>query len=584
MRYRPAEVTAAILGFERRLAPSAPIGAIAAPDARRLFARPPAPRHHDRDDPRRRDPGQRGRRARRAHPGRARGRRRVRARSRPPSTAGADHGGPRPGPARVPARRLGRRPAAGRSPRRSSRPRRIASGSCTRACPDALAPRASRTSAGGRADRALDTSTPIVAGTYAAARGAVDVALTTADLVLGGETAAYGLCRPPGHHAARSMYGGYCFFNNAAIAAAGHRRADRRAGRDPRRRLSPRQRHAADLLAPRRRAVRLAACATPTAQYPYFLGRRRRDRRGAGRAARTSTCRCPRAARRGLPRGARPRPRARSRHPGSVLVVSLGFDTYGLDPIGDFALTDRRSTTRSGAGSAALGRRLVILQEGGYHRARARRQRAGLAARRRGRARPLPRSASRRRWTAPEGYHRPAMTEPRPATCPTTCGARRRDRERDRRRPRGAPLGRRLDATGGSRPAAARDPGRDRRGPDREGLLGTPDRVHRMYAELTAGYHVDPERLINGAVFEVDYCEMVVVKDIPFYSLCEHHLLPFFGTAHVAYIPRRPRDRAVQDPADRRDVRAPAPGPGAADPAGRATSSWSGSSRRASAS
>ena len=74
--------------------------------------------------------------------------------------------------------------------------------------------------------------------------------------------------------------------------------------------------------------------------------------------------------------------------------------------------------------------------------------------------------------------------------------------------------------------------------PRREGLRGTPERVHRMYTELTAGYHVDPERLINNAVFDVDYSEMVVVKDIPFYSLCEHHLLPFFGTASVAYIPR----------------------------------------------
>ncbi|MGH2406949.1 MAG: GTP cyclohydrolase I FolE [Candidatus Limnocylindrales bacterium] len=74
--------------------------------------------------------------------------------------------------------------------------------------------------------------------------------------------------------------------------------------------------------------------------------------------------------------------------------------------------------------------------------------------------------------------------------------------------------------------------------PDRQGLVRTPERVHRMYAELTAGYRVDPERLINGAVFEVDYSEMVIVKDIPFYSLCEHHLLPFFGTASVAYIPR----------------------------------------------
>jgi GTP cyclohydrolase IA len=74
--------------------------------------------------------------------------------------------------------------------------------------------------------------------------------------------------------------------------------------------------------------------------------------------------------------------------------------------------------------------------------------------------------------------------------------------------------------------------------PDRQGLVGTPGRVHRMYTELTAGYHVDPARLMNGAIFEVDYSEMVVVKDIPFYSLCEHHLLPFFGSAAVAYIPR----------------------------------------------
>jgi GTP cyclohydrolase I len=74
--------------------------------------------------------------------------------------------------------------------------------------------------------------------------------------------------------------------------------------------------------------------------------------------------------------------------------------------------------------------------------------------------------------------------------------------------------------------------------PDRPGLRGTPDRVHRMYAELTAGYHVDPDRLLNDAVYEVGYSEMVVVKDIPFYSLCEHHLLPFFGNAAVAYIPK----------------------------------------------
>jgi GTP cyclohydrolase I len=71
----------------------------------------------------------------------------------------------------------------------------------------------------------------------------------------------------------------------------------------------------------------------------------------------------------------------------------------------------------------------------------------------------------------------------------------------------------------------------------REGLLRTPERVARMYAELTAGYHVDPDRLINDAIFDVKYDEMVVVRDIDYYSLCEHHLLPFMGKAHVAYLP-----------------------------------------------
>ena len=73
--------------------------------------------------------------------------------------------------------------------------------------------------------------------------------------------------------------------------------------------------------------------------------------------------------------------------------------------------------------------------------------------------------------------------------------------------------------------------------PDREGLISTPGRVARMYEELLMGYHVDPVKLINGALFHVEYDEMVVVRDIEFYSLCEHHLLPFFGYAHIAYVP-----------------------------------------------
>jgi len=73
--------------------------------------------------------------------------------------------------------------------------------------------------------------------------------------------------------------------------------------------------------------------------------------------------------------------------------------------------------------------------------------------------------------------------------------------------------------------------------PDREGLRNTPKRVSRMYCELLRGYHVDPDRLVNDALFSVSYDEMVIVRDIEFYSLCEHHLLPIIGRAHVAYIP-----------------------------------------------
>ena len=75
--------------------------------------------------------------------------------------------------------------------------------------------------------------------------------------------------------------------------------------------------------------------------------------------------------------------------------------------------------------------------------------------------------------------------------------------------------------------------------PEREGLLATPNRVARMYEELLAGYRQDPVALINNAVFDVEYDDMVIVRDIEFFSLCEHHMLPFMGRAHVAYIPQK---------------------------------------------
>lgn len=72
---------------------------------------------------------------------------------------------------------------------------------------------------------------------------------------------------------------------------------------------------------------------------------------------------------------------------------------------------------------------------------------------------------------------------------------------------------------------------------EREGLLKTPERVARAILDTTSGYNEDPEAILRGAMFKEDYSQMVIVKDIDFYSLCEHHILPFFGKVHVAYIP-----------------------------------------------
>ena len=220
---------------------------------------------------------------------------------------------------------------------------------------------------GGRAGFwGLDSAAPLVAGTYDAARAAVDVALTTVDLVLGGASAAYGLCRPPGHHAARSMYGGYCFFNNAAIAAESITAAtgEHMAILD----LDFHHGNGTQQIFWRRGDVRYVSIhADPDRQYPYFLGRADETGEGAGagenlniplRAGATNDDYLA-ATDRALD--------VISDSPGSIVVVSLGFDTYGLDPIGDFALTTE-VYHEVGRRVAALGRRLVLLQEGGYHR------------------------------------------------------------------------------------------------------------------------------------------------------------------------------------------------------------------------
>jgi acetoin utilization deacetylase AcuC-like enzyme len=220
--------------------------------------------------------------------------------------------------------------------------------------------------AGGLGWWGLDTSNPIVEGTYGAARAAVDVALTAVDLVLGGEPAAYGLCRPPGHHAARSMAGGYCFFNNAAIAAeaivrsTGERVAildvDYHHGNGSQ-----------QIFWQRGDVFYVSIHADPARQYPFFLGYGNERGEGDGQG---ETLNLPQPA--GLTDDGYLAALDRALgavvdRPGSVIVVSLGFDTYGRDPIGDFALTTP-AYHEVGRRVAATGRRLVILQEGGYYR------------------------------------------------------------------------------------------------------------------------------------------------------------------------------------------------------------------------
>jgi len=212
----------------------------------------------------------------------------------------------------------------------------------------------------------LDTANPLVAGTYGAARAAVDVALTTADIVLDGERAAYGLCRPPGHHAARSMAGGYCFFNNAAIAAE----ALTRATGQPVAILDVDYHHGngtQQIFWRRGDVLYVSLHADPERQYPFFLGRANEIGEGEGSGANLNIP---------LPAGTDDETylaaldrglEAIAATPGNVIVVSLGFDTYGHDPIGDFALTTA-VYHECGRRVAALGRRLVILQEGGYYR------------------------------------------------------------------------------------------------------------------------------------------------------------------------------------------------------------------------
>ena len=208
----------------------------------------------------------------------------------------------------------------------------------------------------------FDTATPLVAGSFAAARAAADAALTAADLVAGGERAAYALCRPPGHHAGPGYYGGFCLLNNAAIAA---------------RRLTALGRVAVvdvdfhhgngtqDIFWEDAQVLYVSLHGDPAVHYPHFTGAA--DETGAGPGAGT-TRNLP------LPDGtgddaylaalAEAMATVDAFDP-AVLVVSAGFDTFEDDPIGAFQVTTG-GFARIGAALAAAGRPLVVVQEGGY--------------------------------------------------------------------------------------------------------------------------------------------------------------------------------------------------------------------------
>lgn len=210
----------------------------------------------------------------------------------------------------------------------------------------------------------FDTATPIVPGTYEVTRTACDIALTAAEAVLDGDPLAYALTRPPGHHSARSVFGGYCYLNQAAVAIdwLARRSADRIAV------LDVDYHHGngtQQIFYDRPDVLYTSIHADPTRMFPYFAGYASEVGGGAGvgttfnqpMPAGTSDAQYLDAIDRALARIAE--------FKAAIVVVSLGFDTYGQDPIGDFALSTP-IYHEVGARVRRLGVPTVMIQEGGY--------------------------------------------------------------------------------------------------------------------------------------------------------------------------------------------------------------------------
>ena len=208
----------------------------------------------------------------------------------------------------------------------------------------------------------FDTATPVVAGTFGAAKAAVDVALTGVDLLAGGERAVYALCRPPGHHAGPAYYGGFCFLNNAAVAARALDGLGRVAILDV---DFHHGNGTQEIFWEDPDVLYVSLHGDPDVHYPYFTGGA--DETGAGAGA-GATRNFP------LPDGTDDpvylgilelAAETVDRFDPAVVVVSLGFDGYVDDPIGGFALTEA-GFGGIGRRLGELGRPLLLVQEGGY--------------------------------------------------------------------------------------------------------------------------------------------------------------------------------------------------------------------------
>jgi len=211
---------------------------------------------------------------------------------------------------------------------------------------------------------AFETTTPLLEGTYDAARSAVDVALTAAQLVLDGERHAYGLCRPPGHHATSRRYGGYCFFNNAAVVA--HHVASSTGTRVTVLDVDVHHGNGTQQIFYERGDVQYVSIhGDPAHTYPYYVGFADEVGAGAGRGTNLNLALPVQTGDDDYARALARAVDAVDAFDPSLVVVSLGVDTAATDPLGSFALTPQ-AMNASGATVGQLDRPTVVLAEGGY--------------------------------------------------------------------------------------------------------------------------------------------------------------------------------------------------------------------------